>query len=168
MKNLMKYDPATGVEKPYPSSPNEYREYHGKVAWLYNPYTGVQRNAMDVGSDILGLLLLDEEPKENAKTEEYTPLTKQKLFDGVVLSKLTGTPIAEIKKDSYGYWRKSTYDDAGRVLTYEDSGGFWHKTTYNEAGQVLTYEESGGFWYKFTYDHTGMEVAYKNSYSEGT
>jgi len=166
MKNLMKYDPATCAEKPYPSSPKEYRAYHGNIAWLYNPYTGVQRNAMDVGSDVLGLLILDEESKENTETEEYTPLTKQKLFDGVVLSRLTATFIATIPKDKNGWWEKRTYDSNGRELTFEAFDDDWSKTTYNESGQVLTYEESGGYWYKFMYDHAGMEIAYKNSYSE--
>ncbi len=31
--------------------------------------------------------------------EKFTPLTKQKLFDGIVLLKLTGTPIAGIEKN---------------------------------------------------------------------
>jgi hypothetical protein len=55
--NLMKFDPATRDAKPYPSHANQYRAYHGKVAWLYNPWTGSQRDARDIGSDITGLLI---------------------------------------------------------------------------------------------------------------
>ena len=56
---LMKFCPATGVEKPYPSEANKYRLYHGKVAWLFNPYSGERRNALDVGSDCFGHAIVD-------------------------------------------------------------------------------------------------------------
>lgn len=54
---LMKYDPTNGEQCPYPSNPSDYREYHGKVAWLYNPYSGGTRTAGDVGSDVFGHLI---------------------------------------------------------------------------------------------------------------
>lgn len=54
---LMKYDPVDSSPKPYPSTPEDYRTYHGKVAWLYNPYTGRQRDARDIGSDVFGHLI---------------------------------------------------------------------------------------------------------------
>lgn len=50
----MKFDPATGIEKPYPSQADQYREYHGKIAWLYNPWTGGSRTPQDIGSDVFG------------------------------------------------------------------------------------------------------------------
>lgn len=56
---LMKFDPATGAEKPYPSEATQYRAYHGKVAWLFNPYTGDRRDARDVGSDCFGYAIVD-------------------------------------------------------------------------------------------------------------
>lgn len=56
---LMKFDPATGEEKPYPSEANQYRAYHGKVAWLFNPYSGARRDARDVGSDCFGHAIVD-------------------------------------------------------------------------------------------------------------
>ncbi|MEW8051284.1 MAG: hypothetical protein AB2754_15940 [Candidatus Thiodiazotropha endolucinida] len=62
-QTLMKYDPATGEEKPYPSHAAQWRDYHGGDAWLYNPWTGRQRNASDVGSDVYGLLILP--PRES-------------------------------------------------------------------------------------------------------
>lgn len=55
----MKFDPATGEEKPYPSNAEQYRTYHGKVAWLFNPWTGDNRSAQDIGSDIFGHLIED-------------------------------------------------------------------------------------------------------------
>lgn len=59
-QKLMKYDPANGIEKPYPSHAEQYRIYHGKVAWLYNPWTGQSRDARDIGSDCFGYLIEDE------------------------------------------------------------------------------------------------------------
>ncbi len=55
---LMKFDPAFGTEKPYPSEAQQYREYNGKIAWLYNPWTGNKRHPFDIGSDVTGLLIL--------------------------------------------------------------------------------------------------------------
>ena len=55
---LMKFDPATGAEKPYPSEAAQWRKYHGAEAWLFNPWTGTRRRAWDVGTDVFGLLVL--------------------------------------------------------------------------------------------------------------
>lgn len=62
--SLMKFDPATGDPKPYPSHAAQWREWHGKgTAWLINPWTGTRRNAGDVGSDPFGRLIQPpEEP----------------------------------------------------------------------------------------------------------
>ena len=54
---LMRFDPATGAEKPYPSHGEQYRIYHGPVAWLFNPFTGERRDARDVGTDVVGYLI---------------------------------------------------------------------------------------------------------------
>lgn len=54
---LMKFDPVTGEEKPYPSNAKDYRSYHGKLAWLFNPWTGTKRDAGDIGTDIDGRLI---------------------------------------------------------------------------------------------------------------
>jgi len=56
---LMNFDPATMEEKPYPSHAEQWRDYHGHgTAWLYNPWTGKQRDARDVGSDTKGSLII--------------------------------------------------------------------------------------------------------------
>ncbi len=56
---LMKFDPATGEEQPYPSHADQWRKWHGKAtAWLFNPWTGDRRGAGDVGSDTFGQLIL--------------------------------------------------------------------------------------------------------------
>jgi hypothetical protein len=55
---MMWYDPATGEDNPKPYYADEYRAYHGKVAWLYNPWTGKARHPGDIGTDVLGLLIV--------------------------------------------------------------------------------------------------------------
>lgn len=70
MNVLMKFDPATGTEKPYPSHPEQYRQHHGQVAWVFNPFTGQQRDARDIGSDTFGLML-----QEQAQCAERAPAT---------------------------------------------------------------------------------------------
>lgn len=55
---LMKFDPATGAEKPYPSHAEQWRKHHGVEAWLFNPWTGTRRLAGDVGTDVFGLLVV--------------------------------------------------------------------------------------------------------------
>ena len=57
MDDLMNLDPATGWSKPYPSHAAQWREHHGKTAWLFNPWTGERRTAQDVGSDPFGHLI---------------------------------------------------------------------------------------------------------------
>jgi len=56
---LMKFDPATGEERPYPSHAAQWREWLGVgTAWLFDPWTGMRRNSYDVGSDVYGLLIV--------------------------------------------------------------------------------------------------------------
>lgn len=50
----MMYCPATGAAQPFPSHAQQWRDHHGKTAWLFNPWTGDRRSAMDVGTDIQG------------------------------------------------------------------------------------------------------------------
>ena len=57
-EQLMKYSPDTREESPYPSNAKQWREYHGRVAWLYNPWTGKQRDLLDIGSDVYGELIV--------------------------------------------------------------------------------------------------------------
>lgn len=57
---LMVYDPATGWSGPCvePTDPQAWREKHGTMAWLFNPWTGERRDARDVGSDPFGLAIV--------------------------------------------------------------------------------------------------------------
>lgn len=62
----MTHDPATGAENPFPSIAAKWRDWHGHyTAWLFNPWTGTRRAAGDVGSDIVGLLIIP--PGESVK-----------------------------------------------------------------------------------------------------
>lgn len=60
-ESLMMYDPATCAAFPYPSHANQWRIYHGSVAWLYNPWSGSTRDARDVGTDCFGYAIVDIE-----------------------------------------------------------------------------------------------------------
>lgn len=55
----MSYDPSDGKPKPYPSNAKHYMEYHGKVAWIYNPWTGVKRDPRDIGTDVFGVGIIN-------------------------------------------------------------------------------------------------------------
>lgn len=56
---VMLCDPATGKARPYPSHADQWRRHHGlDCAWLFNPWTGERRNALDVGSDVTGRLIV--------------------------------------------------------------------------------------------------------------
>lgn len=55
---VMRFDPATGNIAPHPSSAREYRKFHGNVAWLFNPWTGKRRDPRDIGSDVMGELIV--------------------------------------------------------------------------------------------------------------
>jgi len=59
---LMKYDPAYGYERPYPSHAEQWRRYHGKTAWIFNPWTGARRNPSAIGSDTFGNAIVDSKP----------------------------------------------------------------------------------------------------------
>lgn len=63
---LMRFDPAYGTKDPYPSEAKQYREWHGGIAWIFNPYTGDRRHPLDIGSDVTGILCLpNKEPKHD-------------------------------------------------------------------------------------------------------
>jgi hypothetical protein len=55
---VMRFDPATCMPRPYPSHAEQYRDWHGVVAWLYNPWTGDMRDPRDIGSDTFGRLIV--------------------------------------------------------------------------------------------------------------
>lgn len=76
---LMRYDPATGEPKPYPSHADQWRKYHGEEAWLFNPWSGTRRKASDVGGDVFGVLVLPpgEPLYAAAQSARARPLTDE-------------------------------------------------------------------------------------------
>lgn len=58
-QEVMKTCPATNKPRPYPSHAAQWRDYHGKCAWVYNPWTGTQRDARDIGTDTFGQLIVN-------------------------------------------------------------------------------------------------------------
>lgn len=77
---LMRFDPATGEPKPYPSHADQWREWHGKAAWLFNPWTGDRRLADDVGSDVLGFLITPPGEPVYAANENQEKLELEKIY----------------------------------------------------------------------------------------
>ena len=58
-EKLMEYDPATGADRPYPSHALQWRQFHGpQTAWMFNPWSGLMRDARDVGTDPFGTLVV--------------------------------------------------------------------------------------------------------------
>lgn len=56
-KDILVFDPVSGDLAIETFSAEEYRQHHGLVAWLYNPWTGEPRDPRDIGSDVQGLLI---------------------------------------------------------------------------------------------------------------
>jgi hypothetical protein len=71
---LMKFDPATGDCRPYPSHAGQWREWRGDTAWLFDPWSGRRRRAEDVGSDAFGLLIV---ARNNIETARHNNLEKR-------------------------------------------------------------------------------------------
>ena len=74
-RELMVFDPANGGERPYPSHAEQYREWHGQVAWLFDPWTGRRRRAEDVGTDVYGHLI---QPPAAGGYDKGNPLPSQR------------------------------------------------------------------------------------------
>lgn len=57
---MMLFDPRDCSDKPYPSHAQQFRDYHGMDAWLFNPWTGTKRHVSDIGTDPTGILIVLE------------------------------------------------------------------------------------------------------------
>lgn len=89
-KILMKFDPATGKERPYPSHAAQWRNWHGVAAWLFDPWTGKRRNAYDVGSDVHGLLIV---PAGTLGGDTGCGASKQNKHEAMVCAQRPPTPV---------------------------------------------------------------------------
>lgn len=110
--SLLKFDPATGNEKPYPSHPEQYRKFHGQVAWVFNPFTGERRDARDIGSDTFGLMI--EAPAANdAGVAPATLEWSHTLLDGeTVTYEAAEKAVAELGDG----WRLPTRQELESIL----------------------------------------------------
>lgn len=116
---LMKFDPATGEPKPYPSHADQWRDWHGKAtAWLFNPWTGTRREAGDVGSDIQGQLILPPgEPLYAAA--DSAPLTDEAIKRAI----LSNThPVDEFYA---AFLNEDEVLAAGRRIARDAAGGLY-------------------------------------------
>lgn len=57
-KRLMQFNPETGVEALEPIFAEAWRKQN-KGAWLFNPWTGVKREAIEIGDDVFGFRIQD-------------------------------------------------------------------------------------------------------------
>lgn len=71
-KYHMHFDPATGRPNPTPVFPSAYRAQHGKIAWLYNPYTGHPRDPRDIGTDTFGHLIVSAPRPDSEACRAYS------------------------------------------------------------------------------------------------
>lgn len=84
----MKFDPTDGSPDPQPKEAGEYRHHHGDVAWLFNPWTGHRRDVRDIGTDVLGYLIV---PPENTTT-----LGTEEIVREVVMGVFNKNPLKDI------------------------------------------------------------------------
>lgn len=89
-QEVMLCDPVSGSEKPFPSQAAQYREWHGKIAWLYNPWTGEKRIHADVATDPFGYSIaakvaqkVAEQPLQDLVAEKAKLDEKIKLWTSV-------------------------------------------------------------------------------------
>jgi hypothetical protein len=85
----MLYDPRTGLWGAEPATADKWRAYHGQEAWIYNPWTGTRRDNRDVGTDVLGLLIVPSRPMAE-------------LLATAAIEKVQGEMLGEDEPDDYG------------------------------------------------------------------
>lgn len=104
---LMKFDPMTGEERPYPSHAAQWRNWHGVAAWLFDPWTGKRRNAYDVGSDVHGLLIV---PAGTLGGDTGCGASKQNKHEAMVCAQRPPTPVGWSDTD----WIKHLQEQEGQ------------------------------------------------------
>lgn len=83
---LMRFDPATGEGKPYPSHAEQWRKWHGyRTAWLFDPWTGARRSAGDVGTDTVGQLIQPPTEPLYAAQNETNLCGQQQTQEGMTI-----------------------------------------------------------------------------------
>ncbi|MDR3392373.1 MAG: hypothetical protein P4L77_11645 [Sulfuriferula sp.] len=158
------YNPATG--KPYMTDAEQptahaFRIQEGPIAWMYNPWTRAKRDPRDIGTDVLGYLIVppqyrrgetpyfqhfDESPYGPFPTQEEVDAFIQKEraepTPGVGAERLrTSEELAAIRKRDHMFWSYRYYGsetDKGYTIT-SSTGLNRDKVIY--LGDKLTGEE---------------------------
>lgn len=97
--DLMLIDPAHGGEKPYPSHAAQWRSYHGKKAWLFNPWTTKPRDPSDIGTDPFGLLIARAQDVFVVGTIKANKVVTEEVFN-----RLMAQVWGEIPPQNWALW----------------------------------------------------------------
>ena len=152
-EQLMKYSPDTGEERPYPSNAKQWREYHGRVAWLHNPWTGKQRDLLDIGSDVYGELIVPPSVKtSNVSYSGNSTYQNTNRYHGVDVVLVDGDPISCKHLDKV-YGHLSTPSDQVTTVkpvsqTLDDTES-WILEAVQSAERLLLGTTAVSYWVKF-------------------
>ncbi len=124
-ETLMKHDPQDGKLNPYPSHAKQYRNYHGRVAWLFNPWTDSRRHAADVGTDPFGVaIVVKGEPivLDHANNASKLPPAAPPIPKACTREEAIDWCVERLQ-----YWPKP-----GPKPTQAPGGWGWYQTPYDE------------------------------------
>ena len=152
-EQLMKYSPNTGEDRPYPSNAKQWREYHGRVAWLYNPWTGEKRDLLDVGSDVFGELTVPlNEETSNVSYSGNGMDQNTSHYNGADVILVEGDPISRKQWDKV-YGHLPTHSDdvttVNPVRQILDDTEDWILEAVQSAERLLLGTTTLSFWVKF-------------------
>ena len=152
-EQLIKYSPYTGEEWLHPSNAKQWREYHGRVAWLYNPWTGEKRDLRDIGSDVLGELIVPPSVKtSNVSYSGNGTYQNTNRYHGADVILVGGDPISCKHWDKV-YGHLSTPSD--KVTTVKpvsqtlDDTESWILEAVQSAERLLLGTTAVSYWVKF-------------------
>ena len=88
--------------------------------------------------------------------------------ENLTLKDENGVVRYKFSKDLLGEIWESKYDGNGirRNQYIKLRNGYSYMRTYNEKGKVLSFENSNGYWIKYTRDEEGNILTYKDSQGE--
>ena len=152
-EQLMKYSPDTGEERPYPSNAKQWREYHGRVAWLHNPWTGKQRDLLDIGSDVYGELIVPPSVKTSNVSYSGNGMDQNTShYNGADVILVGGDPISRKRWDEvYEYLAPclrevTTVNPVSQTL---DDTEAWILEAVQSAERLLLGTTMLSYWVKF-------------------
>jgi len=102
----------------------------------------------------------------NTENVKSITVTDEDIFTDFVffLNRIKIHIVDSIKfENSFGSWKKYTYDDKGNEIKFETSSGRWEKYKYDSKGNKIKVETSIGRWEKNTYDSKGNKIEWEDS-----